>query len=147
VTVVGNDIARTGVGIYLEHETNDSLFARNAIADVETGINVEWRYDDAGSSGNAFEANTILRPAEAGVFIDVEGDRNRVVDNVVAGGSGPAVVLQGASGNLVAGNVGCERPGEEVVVQQSAHHDDGRAAHSLRNRLRDNRRVDACAER
>jgi hypothetical protein len=147
VTVVGNDIARTGVGIYLEHETNDSLFARNAIADVETGINVEWRYDDAGSSGNAFEANTILRPAEAGVFIDVEGDRNRVVDNVVAGGSGPAVVLQGASGNLVAGNVGCERPGEEVVVQQSAHHDDGRAAHSLRNRLRDHRRVDACAER
>jgi hypothetical protein len=144
VTVVGNDIARTGVGIYLEHETNDSLFARNTIADVRTGINVEWRYDDAGSSGNTFEANTILRPVEAGVFVDVEGDRNRIVGNLVVGGSGPAVVLQGASGNLVAGNIGCERPGQEVVVQQSAHHDDGRAAHSLRNRLRGNRSAETC---
>ena len=147
VTVVGNDVARTGVGIYLEHETNDSLFARNTIADVDTGINVEWRYDDAGSSGNTFEANTILRPVEAGVFVDVEGDRNRIVDNVVSGGIGPAVVLQGASGNLVAGNVGCSRPGQELVVQQSAHHDDGRAAHSLRNRLRGNRSAEACPDR
>jgi parallel beta helix pectate lyase-like protein len=144
VSIVGNDVAGTGVGIYLEHETNDSLIARNAIADVDTGINVEWRYDDAGSNGNTFEANTVLRPVEAGVFVDVEGDRNRIVDNVVGGGTGPAVVLQGASGNLVAGNVGCERPGQEVVVQQSAHHDDGRAAHSLRNRLRGNRSAGTC---
>ena len=144
VTVVGNRIARTRVGIYLEHETNGSLFARNAIVDTRIGINVEWRYDDAGSSGNAFQANRIVRPAEAGVFVDVEGDRNRIVDNVVAGGGGPAVVLQGASGNLVAGNRGCERPGQAVVVQQSARHDDGRAAHSLRNRLRNNTNVPAC---
>jgi hypothetical protein len=142
VTVVGNDIARTLVGIYLEHETSDSLFARNVVADVGTGINVEWRYDGAGSSGNTFERNTILRPADAGVFVDVEGDRNRIAGNVVVGGSGPAVVLQGASGNLVVGNRGCARPGLPLVVQQSAHHDDGRAAHSLRNRLVDN--VDAC---
>ena len=147
VTVVGNRIARTGVGIYLEHETNDALFARNVIADARIGINSEWRYDDAGSSGNTFEANTIVRPAEAGVFIDVEGDRNRIVDNVVAGGTGPVVVLQGASGNLVAGNRGCQRPGQPVVVQQSARHDDGRAAHSLRNRLRDNESVAACPGR
>ena len=147
VTVVGNDIARTGVGIYLEHETGDSLFARNTIADVATGINVEWRYDDAGSSGNTFEANTILRPSDAGLFVDVEGDRNRIVDNVVVGGSGPAVVLQGASGNLVTGNRACGRPGDELVVQQSAHHDDGRAAHSLRNRIADNVSADSCPAR
>jgi Right handed beta helix region len=144
VTVVGNRIARTRVGIYLEHETNDSLFARNVIADTGTGINVEWRYDDAGSSRNTFEANRLVRPGEAGVFVDVEGDRNRIVGNVVAGGRGPAVVLQGASGNLMAGNRGCERPGQAVVVQQSARHDDGRAAHSLRNRLRDNESVPSC---
>ena len=147
VTVVGNRIARTRVGIYLEHETNESLFARNVIADVGIGVNVEWRYDDAGSSSNTFEANTILRPGETGVFVDVQGDRNRIVDNVVAGGSGPVVVLQGASDNLVAGNRGCERPGEAVVVQQSARHDDGRAAHSLRNRLRDNTNAPACPSR
>lgn len=144
VTVVGNDIARTPTGIYLEHETTDSLFASNVIADVTTGINVEWRYDGAGSSGNSFERNTILRPADAGVFVDVEGDRNRVVANLVAGGSGPAVVLQGASGNLVADNRACRRAGQPVVVQQSAHHDNGRAANSLRNRISGNESVEAC---
>jgi hypothetical protein len=147
VTVVRNRIARTGVGIYLEHETNDSLVARNTITDVTTGINVEWRYDDAGSSDNTFQANRIVRPAEAGLFVDVAGDRNRVVDNLVAGGSGPAVVLQGASDNVVMGNRGCGRPGEPMVVQQSARHDNGRAAHSLRNRLRDNTSVPACPGR
>jgi hypothetical protein len=147
VTVVDNDIARTPVGIYLEHETTDSLFARNAIADVATGINVEWRYDGAGSGSNTFEDNTIVRPTDAGVFIDVEGDRNRIVDNLVAGGSGPAVVLQGASGNLVSRNRSCERPGQELVVEQSAHHDDGRAAHSLGNRIEANDSVDACPPR
>ena len=101
VTVVDNDVARTGTGIYLEHETNDSLFARNVIADVATGINVEWRYEGAGSSGNTFEHNTVVRPTDAGIFVDVAGDENRIAANVVAGGSGPAVVLQGASDNLV----------------------------------------------
>ena len=144
VTVVDNHIERTPVGIYLEHETNESLFARNVIADVTTGINVEWRYDGDGSSGNTFEANTILRPAETGVFIDVEGDRNRIAGNTIVGGSGPAVVLQGASSNLVAGNRACGRPGQSLVVEQSAHHDDGRAAHSLRNRIEGNEDVDAC---
>jgi hypothetical protein len=147
VTVAGNDIARTPVGIYLEHETSGSLFARNDIADVATGINVEWRYDGAGSSGNTFEQNAILRPVDAGVFVDVEGDRNRIVGNLVAGGSGPAVVLQGASGNLVAGNRACGRPGHPLVVQQSAHHDNGRAAHSLRNRVADNESVQTCPGR
>jgi hypothetical protein len=134
-TVVGNDIARTGVGIYVEHETNDSLIARNAIADVATGINAEWRYGGAGSGSNTYERNTVLRPSESGIFIDVAGDRNRLVDNVVIGGSGPAVVLQGASDNVVTGTAGCDRPGEPVVIQRSAHFDDGLAAHSLRNRL------------
>ena len=147
VTVVGNDIARTRVGIYLEHETSDSLFARNVIADVGTGINVEWRYDDAGSNANTFEANTIVRPSDAGVFVDVEGDRNRIADNLVVGGTGPLVVLQGASGNLVAGNRACDRPGQPLVVEQSARHDDGRAAHSLRNRLADNESAATCPSR
>jgi hypothetical protein len=144
VTVVGNEIARTRVGIYLEHETNESVFARNTIADVATGINVEWRYDGNGSSDNTFEANTIVRPSETGLFVDVQGDNNRIARNTFAGGTGPAVVLQGASGNLVTGNRACGRPGQPLVVQQSAHHDDGRAAHSLRNRIEANEALDAC---
>ena len=147
VTIVDNDIARTPVGIYLEHETSDSLVARNAIAEVATGINVEWRYDGAGSSGNTFERNRIVAPTAAGVFVDVAGDRNRIAGNLVVGGSGPAVVLQGASGNLVAGNLACARGGHPLVVQQSARHDDGRAAHSLRNRLVGNRDLETCGTR
>ena len=78
------------------------------------------------------------------MFVDVQGDRNRIAGNTFAGGTGPAVVLQGASGNLVTGNRACGRPGQPLVVQQSAHHDDGRAAHSLRNRIEGNESVDAC---
>ena len=135
VTVVDNEIARTITGIYLEHETNGSLFADNVIADVVTGINSEWRYDDAGSGTNTFAGNTILRPTETGIFIDVAGDRNRLADNTVVGGRGPAIVLQGASDNVVAGTAACERPGQPLVAQQSAHYDDGRPANSLRNRV------------
>ena len=137
-TIVDNHIARTRVGIYLEHETNDSLVARNVIADVATGINSEWRYDGAGSGSNTLEGNLVVRPAETGIFIDVAGDGNRLADNVVVGGSGPAVVLQGASDNVVTGTAACGRDGEPLVVQRSAHYDDGRAAHSLRNRLAGN---------
>jgi parallel beta-helix repeat protein len=137
-TIVGNDIARTRVGIYLEHETTDSLVARNVIADVATGINSEWRYDGAGSGSNTLERNLVVRPAETGIFIDVAGDGNRLANNVVVGGGGPAVVLQGASDNVVTGTAACGRAGEPLVVQRSAHHDDGRAAHSLRNRLAGN---------
>jgi hypothetical protein len=144
VTVIGNRVERTRVGIYLEHETTDSVFARNQIADVATGINVEWRYDGAGSSDNTFEHNRILRPRETGVFVDVAGDRNRIAGNLVAGGAGPAIVLQGASDNVVVGNRACARGDEPVLRQQSAHHDDGRAAHSLRNRLAANRSLDRC---
>jgi parallel beta-helix repeat protein len=135
VTVVGNDIARTMTGIYLEHETNGSLFADNVIADVVTGINSEWRYEDAGSGTNTFVGNTILRPTQTGIFIDVAGNQNRLVDNTVVGGTGPAIVLQGASDNVVAGNAACARPGQPMVVQQSAHYDNGQPANSLRNRI------------
>ena len=120
VTVVGNDIARTLTGIYLEHETTGSLFADNLISDVVTGINSEWRYDDAGSGTNTFAGNTVV------------------------GGTGPAIVLQGASDNVVAGTAACARSGQPLVVQQSAHYDDGRPANSLRNRIDESGRRPPC---
>lgn len=147
VTVVDNDIARTRTGIYLEHETIDSLFARNVIADVTTGLNVEWRYGGAGSGSNTFEDNTVVRPTETGIFVDVAGDGHRIAGNLVVGGRGPAVVLQGASDNVVIDNRACGRPGAPLVVQQSGDHDDGRAAHPLRNRITGNESTGACPER
>ncbi len=137
VTVVGNDVARTRAGIYLEHETNDSLFADNRIADVATGINVEWRYEGAGSSGNTFARNAITRPTDAGIFVDVAGDRNRILaGNVVIGRQrarrrAPGRIRQRGRRHRRA----CARAGDRVIVQQSAHHDNGQPAHSLRNRV------------
>jgi parallel beta-helix repeat protein len=146
-TIVDNDIARTRVGIYLEHETNRSVIARNAIAAVRTGINAEWRYGGHGSSGNTLAANVVTGATETGVFIDVAGDRNRIDGNVVAGGGGPAIVLQGASDNVITGNRGCARGDAPLVVQRSAHHDDGVRADSLRNVVTGNRQLDSCAQR
>ena len=144
VTIVDNEVARTRTGIYLEHETTGSLIARNVITDVATGINSEWRYGNAGSGSNTLERNTVVRPTETGIFIDDAGDRNRIAGNLVVSGSGPAVVLQGASDNIVTGTRACERPGAPIVREQSAHYDDGVAAHSLRNRIAGNGPVDAC---
>jgi hypothetical protein len=143
-TIVDNDIARTRTGIYIEHETTRSLIAGNAIADVIIGINVEWRYGGRGSSRNTYAGNRIVDPRQTGIFIDVAGDRNRIVDNVVAGGDGPAIVLQGASDNEVTGNRRCSGGDAPVVRQRSAHHDDGVQANSLHNRVARNARVRAC---
>jgi parallel beta-helix repeat protein len=142
--LVGNDIARTRTGIYLEHETTHSVIARNVIADVITGINSEWRYGGHGSSQNTYAGNRVDSPRQTGVFIDVSGDRNRIEGNVVAGGSGPGIVLQGASENAVTGNLRCGGGDAPVVRQQSAHHDDGVRADSLGNRMERNVRASVC---
>jgi Periplasmic copper-binding protein (NosD)/Bacterial Ig domain len=143
-TIVANDIARTRTGIYIEHETTRSLIAGNTIAGVITGINAEWRYGGHGSSQNTYTRNRIVAPSQTGLFIDVSGDRNRIVGNLVAGGGGPAIVLQGASDNEVAGNELCGDGRGPVVRQQSGHHDDGVQANSLYNRIADNTRAAAC---
>ena len=143
VSVVGNDVAETPVGIYLEHETHDSLFMRNAIAGVRTGINVEYTYDNAGSSNNVFAANRIIGASATGVFVDLGADFHRIVDNVIGGAPGAAVILQGSSHNLVSGNVACAGGAPEVVREQPARLN-GRIVVPNSNRVVGNRRVDAC---
>jgi parallel beta-helix repeat protein len=144
VTVVGNEVARTPVGVYLEHETRGSLFARNAIADVRVGFNVEYRYDGAWSARNTFYANGVRRATTAGLFMDAGADGNRIVDNVVDGPRGAALVLQGSSRNLIAGNRACPGGTAPVVDERGARLEDGRALSSTANRLLGNRREDAC---
>jgi parallel beta-helix repeat protein len=70
--------------------------------------------------------------------VDVGSDRNRIVGNVFVGGSRPAIVLQGASRNLVQGNRACGRRRGPLVAFESARWDDGRPAESRRNRLAGN---------
>jgi parallel beta-helix repeat protein len=141
-TIVGNEIRDTRTGIYLERSTNDSLIARNGISGAPTGINVEWRHGGGGSSRNTFSRNRIVG-AEAGLFVDVGGDGNTIVGNVFVGGRRPAITLQGSSANLVQDNTGCRTAGAMVALQ-SARRDDGSPAHSLRNRLVENRSVRSC---
>jgi Right handed beta helix region len=142
-TIVDNEIYDTRTGIYLEHATHKSLIARNLIVDALTGINVEWRHEGAGSSGNTFAGNRIVS-AETGIFVDVGGDRHRIVRNVFVGGGRPAIVLQGSSHNVVRGNRACGG-GRPLVAFSEARFDDGRRAVSRNNRLKGNaNRRSAC---
>jgi Right handed beta helix region/Bacterial Ig domain len=135
-TIVRNRIYDTRTGIYLEHSTHRSLIARNLIADALTGINVEWWHEGAGSRRNTFAFNRIVS-AETGIFVDVGSDHNRIVGNVFVGGARPAIVLQGASHNVVKNNRGCRSRGA-LVAFESARWDDGRPADPRQNRLVDN---------
>jgi parallel beta-helix repeat protein len=142
-TIVHNKIYDTRTGIYLEHSTNSSLIARNLIVDALTGINVEWWHEGAGSKRNTFANNRIVS-AETGIFVDVGGDHNRIVGNVFVGGSRPAITLQGSSGNLVQGNLGCGGADGSLVGIESASWDDGSQAHSRRNQFLGNRNRRSC---
>jgi hypothetical protein len=133
-TIVANDVARTPVGIYLEHSTDTSLIARNRISDVGTGINVEWRHAGGGSSANTFAGNRITRAADAGIFLDVGSDANRVEGNRFVGGARPAIVLQGASANLVLANRGCGSSGA-MVREQPGRRENGAPAAARANRV------------
>jgi hypothetical protein len=133
-TIIANQVARTPVGIYLEHSTNASLIARNGISDVGTGINVEWRHAGGGSSANTFAGNAIMRAARAGLFVDVGSEANRIEGNQFMGGARPAIVLQGASANLVRSNVGCGVSGR-LIREQAGRWEDGSLAEPRGNRV------------
>ena len=143
-TVVGNRIRDTRTGIYLEHSTNQSLFARNLVTGTRTGINVEWWHDGQGSTRNTFRANRIVAAAKGGLFVDVGDDGNEIVDNVFVGGARPAIVLQGTSDNVVRRNLGCPAGNEELVHEQSAYYDSGGRAVPRRNRLSGNTTGNSC---
>jgi parallel beta-helix repeat protein len=102
--VLRNTITDTHVGIYLEHQTNDSVFEGNTILRVDsTGINVEWFYGGVGSQRNVFTHNTIAG-AQWGVTIDVGANDNTIAGNAITGSRLAAVRLQGTSRNTVTGN-------------------------------------------
>jgi hypothetical protein len=136
-TIVDNEIYDTRTGIYLEHATHRSLIARNLIVDALTGINVEWRHEGAGSSRNTFAYNRIVG-AETGIFVDVGGDRHRILGNVFVRGGRPAIVLQGSSHNVVRRNRACGAAREPFVEFSEARFDDGSRAISRDNRLEAN---------
>jgi parallel beta-helix repeat protein len=145
-TIVHNDVRGTRTGIYIEHSTNDSLISKNLLADVGTGVNVEWRYGGAGSKSNSYSFNRILGARKAGLFIGVGSDDNRIVGNTFVDGLRPAIVLQGSSENTVRSNLGCGTDGD-LVHEVSAKRDDGSVAKPQGNRMVANRNASACRRR
>jgi parallel beta-helix repeat protein len=143
-TIDRNVIRDTRTGIYLEHSTKNSIISRNLIADAEAGINVEWFHEGQGSSHNVFAFNRFVNTSDAGLFVDVGGDGNRIVGNVFVGGARPAITLQGSSNNVVHDNLGCDGRTGSLVAMQSASWDDGSQAHSRANKLAGNRSVGSC---
>ena len=144
-TIVANAVRAAPVAIYIEHATNRSLVAGNWIANVGTGINVEWRHAGGGSNANTFAYNHIAA-TQAGVFIDVQDDYNRIVGNVFSAPRMTPVILQGSSYNTVRGNVACAGASSPFVVQQAARSETGAPAQPRYNRLVDNARTTPCRE-
>jgi hypothetical protein len=142
-TIVDNTVRDTPVAIYIEHSTNGSLVLANRIANVGTGINVEWRHAGGGSNGNVFAYNQIAA-TRVGVFVDVQEDLNSIVRNVFRGTQATPVILQGSSNNTVRGNVACPASSAPFVVQQAALSETGALARSSHNRLVDNERTSPC---
>jgi parallel beta-helix repeat protein len=104
---------------------------------------VEWWHEGEGSKRNTF-ANNRFVGAETGIFVDVGGDHNRIVGNVFVGGTNPAIMLQGSSGNLVRDNVGCRMRAGSLVGFDTARWDDGRVARSRGNKLSGNTSAGSC---
>jgi parallel beta-helix repeat protein len=143
VSIVGNRVSNTPVGIYLEHSTTRSLIARNVIEDTRNGINVEWEYAGVGSGQNVFRGNRVLRASAVGLFIDVGADDNRVVANRLDAGVA-GIVLQGSSQNHVAGNVVCRA--STAVEQRVGLWENARAARPVANRLERNQLAPTCKQ-
>jgi hypothetical protein len=141
--IVDNRVQKTPVAIYIEHSTTRSLVLANRIANVGTGINVEWRHAGGGSSANVFSDNQIAA-TQVGVFVDVQEDRNIIMGNSFRGRRATPVILQGSSFNTVRGNMACPGGSAPFVLQLAALSQSGALARSSHNRLVDNERTSPC---
>jgi parallel beta-helix repeat protein len=145
-TVVGNRISQTPTGVYLEHSTNGTLVARNLISDVDTGINVEWRYDGVGSQHNTFQSNRVADARKHAVYVGPGENGNTIVGNVFVRGSRPAILLQGSSGNRVNRNRACGSHGD-LVAQADGRSDRGATVRSEGNDISGNTDQASCRTR
>jgi len=145
-TVIGNRISQTPTGVYLEHSTNGTLVGRNLISAVDTGINVEWRYDGVGSQHNTFQSNRVADARKHGVYVGPGENGNIIVGNEFVRGSRPAILLQGSSGNRVNGNRGCGSHGG-LVAQTDGRSDRGATVRSEGNETSGNTDQASCRMR
>jgi parallel beta-helix repeat protein len=103
--IAGNVVRGTRTGIYAENVTRDTLIEQNDIADVSVaGINLEPPHTGPRSGRMTIRQNRIVGAGEFGIGIGQGTFGNRITGNEVLDTGNMAILLEGASGNVVEGN-------------------------------------------
>ena len=101
----GNVVRDTMTGIYIENVTRDALIEQNDIAGVSVaGINLEPPHGGPQSGRLTIRANRVVGAGVYGIGSGPGTLGNRITGNIVLDSAKYAILLDGASGNVVSGN-------------------------------------------
>jgi hypothetical protein len=104
-TIAGNVVRDTMTGIYIENVTRDALIEQNDIARVSVaGINLEPPHGGPRSGRLTIRANRVVGAGIYGIGSGPGTLGNRITGNVVLDSAKYAILLDGASGNVVEDN-------------------------------------------
>ncbi|MEO9175168.1 MAG: right-handed parallel beta-helix repeat-containing protein, partial [Gaiellales bacterium] len=104
-TVAGNVIRDTRTGIYVENVTRDALIEQNDIAGVSVaGINLEPPHGGPQSGHLTIRQNRVVGAGIYGIGTGPGTLGSRITGNQVLDSGKMAILLDGASGNVVEGN-------------------------------------------
>jgi hypothetical protein len=103
-TISGNVVRDTMTGIYIENVTRGAVIEQNDIADVDSGINLEPPHGGPASGDLRIRYNRIVGARDVGIALGPGTLRSTIRANQVLDSGKMAVVLQGATGNIVEGN-------------------------------------------
>jgi len=141
--ILDNKLRNSGVGVYVEHETYDTLIQGNDIRKVsKVGIAVEWWYGGGGSKRITMRENRISGAGSNGIFVDVGSTHNVIENNTILDSGDDAIELQGSSSNLVRNNdlrdTAPRRTQDYCVREDNGRWDDGALATPDRNTITSN---------
>jgi parallel beta-helix repeat protein len=104
-TIAGNVVRNTRTGIYIENVTRNALIEQNDIAGVSVaGINLEPPHGGPQSGHLTIRQNRVVGAGEYGIGTGPGTLGSRITGNQVLDSGQIAILLQGASGNVVTGN-------------------------------------------
>jgi hypothetical protein len=104
-TIAGNVVRDTMTGIYIENVTRDALIEQNDIAGVSVaGINLEPPHGGPRSGRLTIRANRIVGAGVYGIGSGPGTLGSTITRNIVVDSSRYAILLDGASGNIVEDN-------------------------------------------
>ncbi len=104
-TIAGNVVRNTRTGIYVENVTRNALIEQNDIAGVSVaGINLEPPHGGPQSGHLTIRQNRIVGAGEYGIGTGPGTLGSRITGNQVLDSGNMAILLEGASGNVVEDN-------------------------------------------